>query len=88
MQIQHEQQERQWQQQQQQNPQQEQQILAQLRRNMSHPSINGAANSINSENRMGQSTVNAMTTKIYEQRLKQSQQRDGFEESALKVIEI
>ncbi|XP_057831763.2 transcriptional corepressor LEUNIG isoform X1 [Cryptomeria japonica] len=86
LQIQHEKQERQWQQQQQQNPQQEQQIFAQLRRNMTHPSINGAANSINPENRMGQSTVNAMTTKIYEQCLKQSHQRDGFEESALKRV--
>jgi len=49
----------------------------QQRRDVNHGSLNGVANGINSENMLGQSTANAMATKIYEERLKHPHQRDG-----------
>lgn len=75
MQIQKEQQQRQLQ----------QQFLA-LRRNGSHPSFNGAANFINSENQIGSSMPGTMVSKYLEERLKSPHQREGFDDPALKRV--
>jgi len=47
------------------------------RKDVNHGSLNGVANGINSENMLGQSTANAMATKIYEESLKHPHQRYG-----------